>query len=251
MALTEEQKKRIEENKKRALEKRQMREATNRQTAPSTSASTSVSSFYAGTSNTVSSSSAKGLSSMPSTSNAKYSKPISNSKSNSNSTLPRFGFGGLGSIPNEPKPLQQAKPKIVGKCSLISNDRFLVDIKYHSGVIAMFKATRNGSYNAKERNWSFSIQEHDELMRKLRPLKASDTANVHVESLPKWVIDTCQNFKSNLVNHEQAWDNIEPTIKDALMPFQKEGVTFALERKGRIMLADDMGLGKTIQVRLI
>ena len=33
------------------------------------------------------------------------------------------------------------------------------------------------------------------------------------------------------------------------MPFQKEGVEFALALKGRAMIADDMGLGKTIQVK--
>ncbi|XP_041118108.1 DNA annealing helicase and endonuclease ZRANB3 [Polyodon spathula] len=32
-----------------------------------------------------------------------------------------------------------------------------------------------------------------------------------------------------------------------LMPFQKEGVKFAISRNGRCMIADEMGLGKTIQ----
>lgn len=32
-----------------------------------------------------------------------------------------------------------------------------------------------------------------------------------------------------------------------LMPFQKEGVEFALSRNGRCMIADEMGLGKTVQ----
>ena len=35
------------------------------------------------------------------------------------------------------------------------------------------------------------------------------------------------------------------------MPFQREGVVFGLQRKGRIYLADDMGLGKTIQALAI
>ncbi|XP_044293939.1 DNA annealing helicase and endonuclease ZRANB3 isoform X2 [Varanus komodoensis] len=36
-------------------------------------------------------------------------------------------------------------------------------------------------------------------------------------------------------------------LKQHLLPFQKKGVVFALERSGRCMIADEMGLGKTIQ----
>ncbi|TNM94257.1 hypothetical protein fugu_002433 [Takifugu bimaculatus] len=32
-----------------------------------------------------------------------------------------------------------------------------------------------------------------------------------------------------------------------LMPFQREGVEFALSKNGRCMIADEMGLGKTVQ----
>ncbi len=32
------------------------------------------------------------------------------------------------------------------------------------------------------------------------------------------------------------------------MPFQREGVLYALQKDGRLLLADDMGLGKTVQV---
>ncbi|XP_063144773.1 DNA annealing helicase and endonuclease ZRANB3 [Candoia aspera] len=36
-------------------------------------------------------------------------------------------------------------------------------------------------------------------------------------------------------------------LKERLLPFQKKGIIFALERGGRCMIADEMGLGKTIQ----
>uniref|UniRef100_S4RZ60 Zinc finger, RAN-binding domain containing 3 n=1 Tax=Petromyzon marinus TaxID=7757 RepID=S4RZ60_PETMA len=36
-------------------------------------------------------------------------------------------------------------------------------------------------------------------------------------------------------------------LRQRLMPFQKQGVRFALEKGGRCMIADEMGLGKTIQ----
>ncbi|XP_042463395.1 DNA annealing helicase and endonuclease ZRANB3-like isoform X3 [Zingiber officinale] len=37
------------------------------------------------------------------------------------------------------------------------------------------------------------------------------------------------------------------TLRDSLLPFQLEGVRFALQRGGRCLIADEMGLGKTIQ----
>ncbi|KAJ8349806.1 hypothetical protein SKAU_G00249360 [Synaphobranchus kaupii] len=36
-------------------------------------------------------------------------------------------------------------------------------------------------------------------------------------------------------------------LRQRLMPFQREGVKFALARDGRCMIADEMGLGKTVQ----
>ncbi|KAG5833204.1 hypothetical protein ANANG_G00273420 [Anguilla anguilla] len=36
-------------------------------------------------------------------------------------------------------------------------------------------------------------------------------------------------------------------LRQRLMPFQREGVEFALARNGRCMIADEMGLGKTVQ----
>ncbi|CAG9466200.1 unnamed protein product [Pedinophyceae sp. YPF-701] len=40
---------------------------------------------------------------------------------------------------------------------------------------------------------------------------------------------------------------IPESFRRALLPFQKEAVTWALEREGRIILADEMGVGKTVQ----
>jgi SNF2 family DNA or RNA helicase len=55
------------------------------------------------------------------------------------------------------------------------------------------------------------------------------------------------NQKSECVFSEGSFQ-IEPSLWDTLMPFQREGVLYALQRGGRVLLADDMGLGKTIQV---
>ena len=42
-------------------------------------------------------------------------------------------------------------------------------------------------------------------------------------------------------------DSLDPEFVQYLYNFQKEGIKFGLERKGRILLADEMGVGKTVQ----
>ncbi|XP_005390819.1 PREDICTED: DNA annealing helicase and endonuclease ZRANB3 isoform X3 [Chinchilla lanigera] len=42
-------------------------------------------------------------------------------------------------------------------------------------------------------------------------------------------------------------DYLPKKLRAKLLPFQKEGIIFALRRDGRCMIADEMGLGKTIQ----
>ena len=40
---------------------------------------------------------------------------------------------------------------------------------------------------------------------------------------------------------------LRPELLDALFPFQREGVAFAVRHGGRCLIADEMGLGKTVQ----
>jgi superfamily II DNA or RNA helicase len=43
------------------------------------------------------------------------------------------------------------------------------------------------------------------------------------------------------------FDSIPAAFRSALLPFQVDGVKFALKRKGRCLIADEMGVGKTVQ----
>ncbi|KAM9663478.1 DNA annealing helicase and endonuclease ZRANB3 isoform 2-T2 [Trichechus inunguis] len=47
--------------------------------------------------------------------------------------------------------------------------------------------------------------------------------------------------------YEKQLDYLPDKLRAKLLPFQKDGITFALRRDGRCMVADEMGLGKTIQ----
>lgn len=46
---------------------------------------------------------------------------------------------------------------------------------------------------------------------------------------------------------KDALEQLPKKLQEKLMPFQRDGVCFALSRNGRCMIADEMGLGKTIQ----
>ncbi|XP_075386185.1 DNA annealing helicase and endonuclease ZRANB3 isoform X1 [Tenrec ecaudatus] len=46
---------------------------------------------------------------------------------------------------------------------------------------------------------------------------------------------------------EKQLDYLPDKLRAKLLPFQKDGIVFALRRDGRCMVADEMGLGKTIQ----
>ncbi|XP_061464906.1 DNA annealing helicase and endonuclease ZRANB3 isoform X2 [Rhineura floridana] len=60
--------------------------------------------------------------------------------------------------------------------------------------------------------------------------------------------ETC-TFQTSCSNFDviKGLSYLPEKLKERLLPFQKKGIVFALERGGRCMIADEMGLGKTIQ----
>lgn len=99
----------------------------------------------------------------------------------------------------------------------------------------------------KTRKWSFLLEDYKRLMEALGAIPS-----VEIEPLPRGVI---QVF-SALFEGSQTWtsevpeadlSSIDPSLTRRLMPFQRDGVNFAVSKDGRLLLADDMGLGKTVQ----
>ncbi|NXR91720.1 SMAL1 protein, partial [Hypocryptadius cinnamomeus] len=133
-----------------------------------------------------------------------------------------------------------------GKCVLISRLRFEVDIGYSEEVIGVFKKMDSRNYDMNTRRWNFLLEDYPKLMQVLLSL-----VSVEVEPLPEAVIKT---FAAQLQRSPSLTDIpdadlsvVDSKIVTSLMPFQREGVNFAISRNGRLLLADDMGLGKTIQ----
>ncbi|XP_077392497.1 SWI/SNF-related matrix-associated actin-dependent regulator of chromatin subfamily A-like protein 1 [Festucalex cinctus] len=142
---------------------------------------------------------------------------------------------------------QKPGADIQGHCVLVSPTRFEVDIGYHVDVVAAFKQMPTKSYDMKTRKWSFSLEDYKRLMELLGGIAA-----VEVEPLPRAVVQAfCARFEGpqakSLDVPEADLSSVDPVITSSLMPFQTEGVKFAVSKQGRLLLADDMGLGKTVQ----
>ncbi|XP_033371914.1 SWI/SNF-related matrix-associated actin-dependent regulator of chromatin subfamily A-like protein 1 isoform X3 [Parus major] len=118
---------------------------------------------------------------------------------------------------------------VKGKCVLTSRLRFEVDIGYSAEVIGVFKQMDSRNY-----------------VKVLLSL-----VSVEVEPLPEAVVKTfaaqLQRSPSQTDIPDADLSVVDSKIVTSLMPFQREGVNFAISRDGRLLLADDMGLGKTIQ----
>ncbi|XP_045909723.1 SWI/SNF-related matrix-associated actin-dependent regulator of chromatin subfamily A-like protein 1 isoform X1 [Micropterus dolomieu] len=142
---------------------------------------------------------------------------------------------------------QKPGASLQGQCNLVSRSKFEVDVGYHVEVIAAFKQMPTKNYDMKTRKWSFSLEDYKRLMDLL-----SGIAAVEVEPLPRAIV---QAFSArfdgtearSLDVPEADLSSIDPSLTRSLMPFQKEGVNFAVSKQGRLLLADDMGLGKTVQ----
>ncbi|XP_054471229.1 SWI/SNF-related matrix-associated actin-dependent regulator of chromatin subfamily A-like protein 1 isoform X2 [Anoplopoma fimbria] len=142
---------------------------------------------------------------------------------------------------------QKPGATLQGQCVMVSPTKFEVDIGYNVDVIAACKQMPTKSYDMKTRKWSFSLADYKRLLDLL-----SGIAAVEVEPLPRAVI---QAFSArfdgtearSLDVPEADLSSIDPSLTCSLMPFQRDGVNFAVSKQGRLLLADDMGLGKTVQ----
>ncbi|XP_061648112.1 SWI/SNF-related matrix-associated actin-dependent regulator of chromatin subfamily A-like protein 1 isoform X1 [Phyllopteryx taeniolatus] len=142
---------------------------------------------------------------------------------------------------------QKLGAEVQGQCVLVSPSRFEIDIDYHVDVIAAFKQMPTKTYDMKTRKWSFSLQDYKRLMGLLGGIAA-----VEVEPLPRAVVQSFSaSFEETQARNpdipEADLSCVEPAITSSLMPFQMEGVNYAVSKQGRLLLADDMGLGKTVQ----
>uniref|UniRef100_A0A8C9TDG7 SWI/SNF-related matrix-associated actin-dependent regulator of chromatin subfamily A-like protein 1 n=1 Tax=Scleropages formosus TaxID=113540 RepID=A0A8C9TDG7_SCLFO len=142
---------------------------------------------------------------------------------------------------------QKPGATVRGHCVLLTCSRFEVDLPYHADAIGAFKLLPSKNYDMKTRKWNFLLEDYRKLMQTLASLPL-----VEVEPLPRAVVQAFglqfERSHSHLPEVPDAdLSSVDPTLSHSLMPFQHDGVSFAVYQGGRLLLADDMGLGKTVQ----
>ncbi|XP_013103013.1 SWI/SNF-related matrix-associated actin-dependent regulator of chromatin subfamily A-like protein 1 [Stomoxys calcitrans] len=128
------------------------------------------------------------------------------------------------------------------RVTMISVARFEVQPSgYHSKLIEVFKTIPSKSYDPTTRYWNFALSDYKTLQERVNNLKPDVVMGI----IPKAVLNLCLAPPKQLDN--SCLESLEPTLASKLMPFQREGVSFALSQNGRCMICDEMGLGKTYQ----
>ncbi|KYM97785.1 SWI/SNF-related matrix-associated actin-dependent regulator of chromatin subfamily A-like protein 1 [Cyphomyrmex costatus] len=147
--------------------------------------------------------------------------------------------------PIEPRKFFNQMLSVTGKCYMISDDRFALEIStFVPDIIATFKTVPSRIYDLKSKIWNFHIKDYNSLLQTL----SSKHCNLSITKIPEAVLRIFRrNLKSENQLPEQDLSRIDKTLIETLMPFQREGVCYGISKNGRCMIADDMGLGKTIQ----
>lgn len=120
-----------------------------------------------------------------------------------------------------------------------------------------YRSIPGSSYAAGEQLWKFPLSQYEHLC-KPGPTAGLVLLFILVEMLgpsapssedriPKAVLDLFSHLPGDANYSFRLDSTIDSFLLDSLYPFQREGIQMALARHGKVILADDMGLGKSIQ----
>ncbi|BFY98183.1 hypothetical protein BsWGS_01222 [Bradybaena similaris] len=232
--LTEEQKRKIQENKLRALARRIEKQSPVKQ--PPTSQLTSGLVDLHKTNNTLT--------------NFYSAKHTVNEGSSTVTQTNRWSNNKSAAVPLPGKDKLKFSKKdgvanVRGKCVYVGKDTFSVEVGYSAAVIQYFKQLKTRQYDASTKVWSFKMEEYNTFIQGVQSFQP----DIHIEGLPKWIVQHSISMNKRSADLLPSVDIscVDEKLVTALLPFQQDGVKCAIQHNGRLLIADDMGLGKTLQ----
>ncbi|DBA70641.1 TPA: hypothetical protein ACH3X2_012024 [Trebouxia sp. C0005] len=95
----------------------------------------------------------------------------------------------------------------------------------------------------------FSFVDYDDICRRLQSRHLQPSLLGSSALIPYATLTSLRGGgrRASESEAEERFSSMPYHLRQALMPFQRAGVQFALRREGRTLLADEMGVGKTVQ----
>ncbi|XP_039312254.1 SWI/SNF-related matrix-associated actin-dependent regulator of chromatin subfamily A-like protein 1 isoform X3 [Solenopsis invicta] len=126
----------------------------------------------------------------------------------------------------EPRNSSSFTLSVTGKCYMISEDRFALEVQFVPAIIETFKTIPSRNYDLKTRIWNFHINDYNSLLQKLAQSK---DFKISVTKIPEAVLQVFKkNLKSNsqILEEEEDLSKIDEQLVGSLLPFQRVGVWF-------------------------
>ena len=150
-----------------------------------------------------------------------------------------------------------------------------VEGPYYEPLRLCCKHTAHGEYDYGTKEWCFDPAHYHRVVQNLREMLVTQpcpkvAANA-INELPRWIVDLLEGRKllecAPKGKRRHALVDVEPLpesdvehalralkagpVWPRLRPFQKEGVTEAVRRRGKILIGDDMGAARSqVSLRL-
>ncbi|XP_031116318.1 SWI/SNF-related matrix-associated actin-dependent regulator of chromatin subfamily A-like protein 1 isoform X2 [Ipomoea triloba] len=168
------------------------------------------------------------------------SASVKNAQSPPRRILPSFGANkATENLPRQQQQQQQQKRSV--KLFLHASGDIAAKFVYDQLLIDALRKVPKASWNAKERLWMFPLSSLSSAEKILNGISCSNVENLDP------LVQRAIVAANEVCDIQDLYESIPDSIKTKLMPFQRDGVRFALQHGARVLLADEMGLGKTIQ----
>ena len=146
------------------------------------------------------------------------------------------------------KPKSSVPVRVAVKFTLKSGDRFELSFPFNQTIVDVCRKIPGANFDAKTRNWHFELVQYRSLLASLTQLKQTHNIVLDLlQGIPEFVIQALIKEMKRPKLHIDLSAVLPKRLFEALYPFQKDGVKFAISRDGKCLIGDDMGLGKTIQ----